>query len=225
MAMSKKEATMNSTNKRSQAEKDKTMALVAIGVASVALVAGLMISKAFWSQANYLSKVADQKEVAVEQLESNKASIDSLRTSYAGFTANNPNMIGGNSNETGGNNGDNAKLVLDALPSEYDFPGLVSSLEALLSAYTITSISGVDDSLVQKTANATGVVEIPIRVEFTSTYEGHKQAINLLRRSIRPFKIVKVELSGTNNELDSSIDLITYYQPATGLKIERAEVQ
>lgn len=217
---------MNSSGKRAQVDKDKTMALVAIGIASVVLVAGIMVSKAFWSQATYLSKVVDKKEAAVKQLEENQESVETLRSSYSEFVSQNPNLIGGNSTETGGNNGDNAKLILDALPSVYDFPGLVTSVEALLSSYTINSITGVDDSIIQQNASSGGAyVEIPLSMEFTSTYDGHKQAIDSLKRSIRPFKITRIELSGTNNELDSTIDVVTYFQPETGLRIERKVVQ
>jgi hypothetical protein len=212
-------------SKRAQVDKDKTKALIAIGVASVVLVAGFMISKALWSQASYIGKVIDKKEVAVEQLKANKEAVDQLKTSYDDFVTRNPNLIGGSVSGEGQNDGDNSKLVLDALPSEYDFPALVSSVEGLLSVYKIKGIEGVDDSVIQATAETVSApVEIPVSMSFTSTYDDFKNSLNILKRSIRPFKITKIELSGTNSQLDSEIGVITYYQPATGLKIESEAV-
>lgn len=214
------------SSKRQQVDKDKTMAMVAIGVASVVLVAGIIVSKAFWGQATYLNNVAGIKEEAVSQLEENKQSLSSLAESYESFVTSNPNLIGGGVDGTEPNDGDNAKLVLDALPSAYDFPALVSSVENILSPYRINSISGIDDSVTQAGAEATDQpVEMPITVEFTSTYSGLISAVDSFKNSIRPFKINKIELQGTNSQLKTTLTLVSYYQPETGMKIERKVIQ
>lgn len=209
-------------SKRQQVDKDKTLALVAIGIASVVLVAGIIVSKAFWSQATYLNKVAGIKEEAIRQLEENKQSLVSLGDSYEEFVSSNPNLIGGSVDGTAANDGDNAKLVLDALPSSYDFPALVSSVENILTPYKINSITGVDDSVSQSSAEGTDQpVEMPVIVEFTSTYSGSINAITSFKNSIRPFRIDKIEMEGTNNRLKTTLNLVSYYQPETGMKIER----
>lgn len=215
-----------SSSKRQQVDKDKMLALVAIGVASVVLVAGIMTSKTFWSQATYLNGVASQKEKAVQQLEENKQSVDSLNSAYKEFVDSSPNLIGGSVDGSNPNDGDNAKLVLDALPSAYDFPALVSSVENLLSPYQVNAISGIDDSITQSASEGLDQpVEMPITVEFTSTYGGFITAIQSFKDSIRPFRIDRIEMEGTNNQLKTTLNLVSYYQPETGMKIERKVVQ
>src|SRR5690606_5550723 len=122
----------------------------------------LVISKGFISQGNYLRKVNGIKGDAVEQLENNKAAVEELTKAYESFTSQNPNLLGGNPGSQDDRGGSNADLVLDALPSKYDFPALASSIEKLLSAYSIRNISGIDDSLAQQeVSGASGPVEIP----------------------------------------------------------------
>jgi hypothetical protein len=213
-------------SKHKQVDRDRTKALVAIGFASVALVSGFIVARAFWSQANYLNKVADQKEAAVEQLNKNKESIDQLKKSYAEFIAGNPNIIGGSATGTDLQDGDNAKLVLDALPSTYDYPAFVTSVEALIRPNKITEIKGVDDVAQQSLQDgAPTAVEMPITVTFTTSYDGFKNVMELFRRSIRPLKVNKLILGGTNNELDVTIEVASYFQSGTTMRIERNEVQ
>src|SRR6476660_5995690 len=82
-------------------------------VASVTLVQQLM----------YQNKVIGVKKKAVAQLQQNIKASTSLVNSYQAFVSAPQNLIGGNPDGTGAQDGSNAKLVLDALPSKYDFPG------------------------------------------------------------------------------------------------------
>lgn len=214
------------TTKHRQVDRDRTVALVAIGFASVALVAGFILARAFWSQANYLNKVADQKEAAVEQLNTNKESIDQLKKSYSEFISGNPNIIGGANNGTGLLDGDNAKLILDALPSTYDYPAFVTTIESLIRPNKITELKGVDDVAQQSIeGGAPAAVEMPITITFTTSYDGFKNVMDLFKRSIRPLKVNKLVLGGTNSDLDVTIEVVSYFQPGTTMRIERNEVQ
>jgi hypothetical protein len=213
--------------KRKQVDRDKTVALVAIGFASVVLVGGFIVSRTLWSQASYLGRVADKKEAAVDQLEANQNALTELEKSYDTFVASNPNMIGGQTSGIGLADGDNAKLVLDALPSSYDYPAFVTTVESLIRPNIITDIEGIDD-VAQQNLTEGGVpapVEMPLQVTFTTSYDGFKSVLDLFNRSIRPIKINKLVLGGTNNELDVTVDVISYYQTGTTMRVERSEVQ
>lgn len=215
----------NQNTKRVQLDKDKTTILAMVALASVLAVACLVIGKGLWSQASYLSRVSDMKEDAVQQLEENKQSVESLTNAFNAFKDSNPNLIGGAKDGTGERDGDNATLALDALPSKYDFPAVTASVEKLLTGYSINNIEGIDDSINQAENTASGSVEIPFSFDALTNYEGFKQLITTLNRSIRPISVVKLELSGTDDALQAKIDAKTYYQPELGLKIETKEVK
>ena len=76
----------------------------------------MVASRALWSQRGYQSRVISEKEKAVSQLESNIAATNQLAISYNAFVSTPDNVIGGNPNGTGDRDGNNAKIVLDALP-------------------------------------------------------------------------------------------------------------
>lgn len=212
------------SEKHLQVDKDKTTVFALVAIAAVSAVFALALIRGFWSRAGYLGKVADTKKTALTQLESNKAAVDELKKAYDDFNGQAVNLVGASSGGDGPLEGDNASLVLDALPSKYDFPALTSSMERILGGFRIEGITGVDDSLAQQSASLSGAVEIPLSVDLLVSYDGFKDLLSRLDRSIRPFQLVNLELKGTNSELKTLINLKTYYQPQTGLQITTEEV-
>lgn len=212
-------------SKRAAVDKNQTTIFAVVAIASVIAVGSLMVAKGLWSQSMYLNKVAGKKEVAVSQLEQNKVAVASLTDSYNKFNEQSPNLLGGNTTGTGPRDGSNGELVLDALPNRYDFPALTASLEKLLSGYTIDGINGSDDSLAQQ-ASAPGVpAEIPFSFGVNTSYDGFKQLLDTFNKSIRPFNLTKVDISGENADLNVMIQAKTYYQPDTGVEVGSEVVQ
>lgn len=213
------------TAKKAQVSKDQAIVLALVSIAAVALIATLVVSKGLWSRASYLGSVADKKEAAVTQLEANKQALGELEKAYEEFAGRNPNMLGGNSTGLDARDGSNATLVLDALPSKYDFPALSSSVERLLTGYSITEFSGTDDSVAQAAAaDVVGPVEMPFTLGVKTTYDGFKQMITSFNKSIRPFQVTKLELSGSNTSLEISVQAKSYYQPERGMQITEEQV-
>lgn len=205
--------------KRMQVNKAQATMLALVIGASIVTVFALVASKSFFNQAKYLNKVATEKEKAVTQLKSNKDAVSKLVASYKSFAGQNPNLLGGSPNTNGDHDGDNGRLVLDALPSKYDFPALTTSLEKLLTGYTITSINGTDDGVAQSTGGATAPVPIPFSLTVGSDYPGIQKLITTFERSIRPFQVQTITLSGDNTQLTAVINAQTFYQPEKNLKI------
>ncbi|MDQ3065287.1 MAG: hypothetical protein M3Q36_03380 [bacterium] len=239
-------ATKDKNTKKAKVDSGKTVIFAVVTIASILVVGLMMVSKGLWSQASYMGRVADKKEMAVQQLEANKSAIDALKASYLTFVSQNPNLLGGNLDNDSDRDGTNATLVLDALPSKYDFPAVASSLEKLLFGYEINSVSGAATQVVAAAAPApattdttaaagtpvavapvvpVGPVEIPFSFEVTTDYAGFRKLIDSFKRSIRPFHITKVELNGTNAELDVMVEGKTYYQQEGGLKIVSEDVK
>lgn len=206
--------------KRIQVDKAKTTLLAVVATASAITMFGLVATKTFYSEAAYLNRVASEKEKAVKQLKANKAAVATLVDSYKTFATQDPNVLGGKPTGTGERDGDNARLILDALPSKYDFPALTTSLEKLLAGYTINSISGNDESVTNSaTGDSNTPVDMPFTLNVSSDYKGLKNLISTFERSIRPFQILSLDLSGNNSILQANITAKTFYQPEKNLEI------
>ncbi len=218
-------APVKSNTKRIQVDSNKRVIFIIVSVAAFLTVSALVISKGLWSQTAYLDKVATKKEAAVKQLEDNKESVVELQKKYIAFKEQNPNLLGGSTTGNTEKDGDNAKLILDALPNQYDFPAVATSVEQLTKGFRIDGLKGVDDYVIQRTNTAAGPVEMPFTVDITANYDGIKTIINSFDKSIRPFSFTKLEFKGTNAELKLVMSLKTFYEPDKGLEITKEEVQ
>lgn len=223
-------ARTTSFTKRSLISKANSSMVIATSVAAFVLVFGLVAGKALLGQMSYQNKVIDAKKEALQQIEDNLKAVDSLNDSYREFVTDNPNVLGGNPDGTGPQDGDNAKLVLDALPSRYDFPALTTSLEALVTSQNlqIMSISGVDEEAtqgVQQTTSEPTAIPMPFQLQVSGAYASIQSLTDVLLRSIRPFQIQSMEIAGDENSMITSITAQSFYQPEKTLTIEEEVVQ
>lgn len=209
--------------KRIQINKANLTIVVAVGVATFLIIFSLFAGKALLSQRAYQSRVIAQQSVANKTVQENLKARDLLVVRYKEFIEQPTNIIGGTITGTGDRDGDNAKIVLDALPSKYDFPALASSIEKLVkdNGTTITSIAGSDDELNQQSAAtaAEKPVEIPFQLSVSGGFESIQNLISVFERSIRPIKINTMTLTGADARLILNVNAVTYYQPETGLRV------
>lgn len=216
--------------KRIMIDKANARIVAYVSVAAFILVFSLVATKMLVGQAMYQNRVISKKRAAVNQLKADIAATDQLKTSYKGFTDTAQNVLGGNPDGTGKQDGDNAKIVLDALPSSYDFPGLTTSLETLLGGQgvKIDSIAGTDDEVAQS-ANQSSVAPQPVAIPFSTSVEGDytgiQNVISALEKSIRPMQIQTLNITGGQNKLTMNMSAQTYYQPAKSLNIKKEVVK
>jgi hypothetical protein len=219
-----------SSSKRVLINKANSSMFVAIALASFILVFVLVSGRALYGQGQYQNRVIDKKEKALAQLESDLNARDSLVDSYRAFVSTPQNVLGGVPNGTGEKDGDNAKIILDALPSKYDFPAVATSLEKMITAQNlkIVDVSGVDQEVLEK-ANQQSASPAPIAMPFqfqvTGSYTSVQALISNLEHSIRPFKVMSMELSGDQGNLALTVTAETYYQPEKSLKIKSEVVK
>lgn len=210
---------------------DKSNASMVIMIAAMAFVTvfSLVASKALLSQRSYQARVITDKKAALAQLKANNDAAAKLVDSYKVFVSPSENIIGGSTTGTGERDGDNARIVLDALPSKYDFPALATSLEKILLAqnFKISGITGIDDEVKQSAPNTAAVapVEIPFEVSVVGTYDNAQLLSDIFKRSIRPIKVSKIKLDGKDGELNIVINAKTYYQPEKVISITTKVVQ
>jgi hypothetical protein len=221
---------MQLPTKRLMIDKANGQIIAMIAGATVVVIFSLVASRALLSQRSYQSRVIADKEKAVRQLKSNVDAVGNLVNSYNQFVSQPANVIGGNPAGTGERDGDNARIILDALPSQYDFPALATSLEKLLTSpnYTINAISGTDDEINQQKQTETPEpqpVEIPFEIGVTSTYGAAQSLVQTLQNSIRPFHINKLVFDGSDSQMDVTITAKSYYQPEKALTIRTKDVK
>ena len=211
-------------------DKANTRLVVTVSIAIFAMVFSLVAAKTLWTQSSYQKRVIDAKNKAATQLQANVEAMDKLSTSYNAFVNTSTNIIGGNSLGSGPQDGNNAKIILDALPSKYDFPALTTNLETLLSdqQVVLVNISGVDDEIAQSgntNSPNPSPVEMPFQLSATADYAKTQALIEAFERSIRPIKMTTLDISGTQDKLTTTISALTYYQPAKSLNIREEIVK
>jgi len=219
------------STKRLQIDKANARVVAAIAGAAFLLVFSLIAAKALLSQRSYQGRIIKAKETAVKQLRTNVESSKKLGSSYSAFVDTPQNIIGGNSNGTNDRDGDNTKIVLDALPSKYDFPALAASLDKLLTNpnYKILSITGTDDELNQQkatSAQSTTPIPIPFQINVGGNYTAMQGLVSTLEHSIRPIQVQKISFSAaTGGSISAEITAQTFYQPEKTLTITKKDIK
>ena len=222
---------VNISSKHLQIEQANSRIVIVVAVASVITIFSLMSAKTLLSQINHQRHIISARNDAVKQLKKNIEVANSLEKYFDAFNSANPNIIGGiaNNDSHGPSDGDNARITLDALPSVYDYPALVTSLEKILKTQNLTNIgiTGTDQSDTLKNESTTNPKAQPIEITIngTGSYGAIQNVIKDLERSIRPFDVVTFELKGDESKLDMTVKVNTYYQQAKSLGSQIKEVK
>ena len=223
-------ARTTSFTKRALIGKANSNIVITTSIAAFVVIFALVAGKSLMSQVAYQNRVISAKKQALSQLESDIAAVDSLKESYLDFVEGSPNVLGGNPEGTAEQDGDNAKIVLDSLPSKYDFPALTTSLEKLVTGQNlqILGISGTDEEVAQKdqqTSTTPAPILMPFQVQVSGAYTSIQSLVGVFERSIRPFQIQTIELSGDESSMNATINAQTFYQPEKSLNIKTEVVK
>lgn len=218
------------STKRLAISKAEANLLIVIGVAVFISVFSIVASKTLFDQMLYQNKVISKKEKALDTAKANLQSVNDLANSYQEFANATTNILGGNPQGDADRDGDNPRIILDALPSKYDFPALATSLEKVLkdNNITIASISGNDDEVAQSGVTSTdqpSPIEIPFKVSVSVDSTRGKDLMRLFERSIRPIQIQKATISQNSGALNIDIEATTYYQPEKVLNLREEPVK
>ncbi len=208
--------------------KDQTVIVASVGLAAFIVVFSLVASNALLKQRSYQAKVIGKKKVALTQLKKNVTEVDKLKTSYKVFADAQANVLGGSSTGTGEKDGSNPRLVLDALPSKYDFPALATSLEKIVKPFPIETITGTDDEIAQAAVQPsakTAAIEIPFSITINASPQSSKQVLQVFEKSIRPIQIQKLTFVGQSQQLKITLQGKTYFQPQKKFDVRTEQVK
>lgn len=220
-------------DKRFKIGKSESRLVAIVTVAVVITIFSLVSAKTLLSQATYNKRVLNARRDALKQLNANIEAANTLANQYQIFqTGNSTNIIGGK-NSTDPNlqppDGDNARLVLDALPSKYDFPALISSIAKILNNNGMNNqvIDGKDESGTIKNDSAANpqTATITLTVNGASNYKAVVALVRDFERSTRPFDITKMDIKGSESNMAVSLTMNTYFQPALTLDITTKEIR
>jgi hypothetical protein len=217
-------AQITSTTKRALITKASSTMVIATAIAAFLIVFCAVSSKALITQAFYQDRVISARKQALATIKSDLTARDSLVAAYSSFEGMPQNILGGSSTGAGSNAGDNAQIILDALPSSYDMPAVLTSVEKLATnaGLTINSINAVDNELTQgsvQTSSTPTPVTMPFEVELEGSYAQIQAFVSSLEASIRPFQVQTVQLAADSGSVTATIDAQTFYQPAKNLNI------
>ncbi len=201
-------------------DKANTYLVVSSAIASVVVIFSIFASIKLIDKISYQNQVIGYREEARDQLEENLESVDVLAASYYAFD-NTPESIIGTTDS-------NSKIVLDALPSKYDFPAFITSLEYIInvSGMSIEDIKGTDQELESRGSLINPIyTEIPFSISAMGDYQSVQTLIKNLEMSIRPFNINNISITGDDSELSVTITGFSYYQPAKEIGINSQVVK
>ena len=212
------------SSKRVLIDRANSTVVIFAGVAAFIFVFSLVATKTLISQSSYQNRVISAKRTTLKRLKADVQAANQLESSYQGFTSTSQNLIGGDPNGTGPKDGDNTKIVLDALPSTYDFPALITSIEVLANSQnvTISSITGTDDEVAQAANQSSASpqsVPMPFQLAVTGDYTGIQNVISQFEHSIRPVQVQSLSITGGQDKLTMNLSAQSYYQPAKALNI------
>lgn len=212
--MASKSSKTHKSVKHAIIDKANSRTVIAVALATFIVIFCAFATKTLFSQSLYHNRLIGEKEKALVQLKENRELLKNLNQSYTAFVNEPENILGGNPTGDGALDGNNASLVLDALPSKYDYPALSSSFEKILKdgGYTINSIGGLEDASYASIATKDALpIEIPYSFSVTATADRTEDLLKTLERSIRPMYIDNLRVQVGDTSLQTRITLHTFF--------------
>ncbi len=213
-------------NTKIKIDKAKANAVTSLAIASFLLIFGLFTSKTLLGFYIYQGRVLSAQRTSINNIVQDQQVANNVQSAYTNFINQPVNIIGGSSTGNGSTSGNNAKIILDALPQSYDFPAIISSLQALFTmpGITVESLTGTDNSL--SLVQSAQPVPIPISFSVQGSYTNIQNFLAVINRSVSPIDILTIQLTGTDADLTASITAQTYYyNPSSGIYTSTEVVQ
>ena len=202
------------TTKRSLIGKANSMIFIAAIIGSVSLSVAVVSGKFLLDRHNYQVKIMREKRTARDTLKENVKTLSTLKTNLVSLDQTTYN----------------SQVVLEALPSQYDYPALGSSLELIAekSAQDKSKFkfSGTDlGDAPEKQSSSPVPFAMPFDTVVAGPTDKTLQFLLDLERSIRPFRVNTMELKGDDDGVSMTLTAESYYQPTKNLEITTKEVK
>lgn len=209
------------SSKHIQVDKANQTTVIAVSVAAALVIFSLIATQALVKQMKYQNTVIGLRSSASKVLKNNLKARATLVNSYKTFDEAPESVIGTKEK--------NSKIILDALPSKYDYPAIATSLQSLIlgSGLSVNTISGTDNEAAaeQESVNPT-VVDIPFSIAGSGKSAAAQTLLTNIEKSIRPITVNSVKISaGKDDTVSISVEAKTAYQPSRILEIKESVIK
>ncbi len=209
--------------------KDSTRIVAAVAVSVFIIVFCGFAIKTLFSQSLYHNRVISEKETTKKRLEDNEKALVTLKQSYDAFVNSSENILEGSPSGTGPVDGNNAKIVLDALPGAYDYPALSTSFEKILvdGGYKVDTLGGTEDSSIKAAPTGKAIpVAVPYGFTITAPFAQTFTLLQTLERSIRPMHVDRLGIQvEANGDMRMQVTLHTYFTQQKAYELGSKEVK
>lgn len=218
------EAKLTGVKKRQQIESASRTMFIWVAVASVAISACVVAAQFFFQRLTYNQRVINAKVVAADTLSKNLESAKKLQQEVDALVGN-QDLSSVKTNPAD----PNTKSVLDALPSKADSTALATSLQQAILSRSSVVIESI--TVPPETAATEGATpdSKPVEQRFSLTVSGSYDKITAmikdLERTIRPIKIIAINLNGSSADMRVTVEAITYYQPAKTTNVKEQVIK
>lgn len=210
------------STKHLQIQKASSTVFLAVAMAAVVVSFCLVFMNILWGTWQFNSRVHTAQEGVRDTLENNLKIAPDLEQSFSNLE------ISAAIIPDQGPDKSNSEIILDALPSKFDYPALVSSIDNLAKETSVKLISFSGNDVgedAQESSNNPSPVEIPFIMNVEGEYDAVKKFLRGIETSIRPFEVLSLNMQGSDQNLRVTVDAVTYYQPAFSLETGTEVIQ
>ena len=226
----------NMQSKRIQLDKANQLIFGSLAFTSFIFIFALFATKDLISQGAYQNRIISQQIISKNNLDTDLTAISSLKSSYKAFVDQPQNLLGGNPAGSGNNDGNNSKIILDALSTSFD-PNAwnlnLSNLNTLLGQgsgfITLSATSAATSSASTTAAGTSNPTATPVQLSgtFSTSLGGMQGTFNSLNKSIIPIQVTGVIFNAATAGQSPTVTYTaqSYYQPAYQFNIGQVIVK
>lgn len=192
---------------------DGTLLATLMGVTTVLVAIGIVLSRLWWGDIRFTNKVLDQKNQVNKTLEQNVAALPQLQENFRKLETEGPKP----------------EKVFEALPIREEYAALAKELEAVAAlagaqlTATVKPLAAVlppEQQPTQPTA-----IEMTLQSQVKGSYPALERFVTLIEATTRPVKVVKLNFNGSGQEVTLTVDMVTWWQPRTVLGDQKEVIE
>jgi Tfp pilus assembly protein PilO len=220
------EQKLTGLKKRQQIESASRTMFIWVAVASVAISICLVTAQFMFQRLTFNQRVINAKIKASDTLSDNIENAKILKEEVDSLVGN-QDLASVKTNPED----PNVKSVLDALPSKADSTALATSLQQAILGRSGVVVEGITVPTTEVEGEEAPAVsdaqpvEQPFSITVSGSYDKIRTMVLDLERTIRPMKIVAINMTGSDADMRVTIEGITYYQPAKTTSIKEEAIR
>jgi hypothetical protein len=226
----------NMQGKRIQLDKANQLIFGSLAFTVFIFIFALFATKDLISQGSYQNRVISKQIIAKNNLDTDLSAISSLKSSYKAFVDQPQNLLGGNPAGSGNNDGNNSKIILDALSSSFD-PNAwnlnFSSLNTLLGQgpgfVSLGATSAAASSTASAASGSSSPKATPVQLSgtFSTGLNNIQGTLDLLNKPIIPIQVNTMVFTAATAGQSPTVNYTatSYYQPAYQFNIGQVIVK